>query len=82
MASGRPVVSTKTFGSCMVEDGKTGFLVPIRDVDSLAEKILDLLNDYELTVKMALNAREKVEKEYDLVKMIEKYYKLYESIVY
>lgn len=40
MAAGLPVVSTQTCGMIdLVEEGKTGFLVPPRDIDSLAHKI-------------------------------------------
>ena len=65
----------------MVEDGKTGFLVPVGDVDLMAERILNLFSDYELTVQMGINARKKVEEEYDWSKIARKYYEVYQSLM-
>lgn len=42
----------------IVEDGETGFLVPPRDADKLAERILLLLNDDILLNKMSHKVRE------------------------
>ena len=45
-ACGKPVVSTATTGAQeIIKDGYNGFLVPIGDANSLADKILELLND-------------------------------------
>lgn len=81
MASQIPVVATDVGGlSEIVENGKTGFLVPSEDPESLAEKILLVLENRELAGKMALEARKKVEKEYDLNIMVKKYVDLYDRI--
>ncbi|MDK2781502.1 MAG: hypothetical protein PWR13_530 [Archaeoglobi archaeon] len=80
MAVGRPVVSTKTNGSEMIEHGKTGFLVPPADPEALAEAIMKLLSDYDLACKMGKRAREKVEKEYDWDIVAEKYYITYREL--
>jgi len=77
MASGRPVVSTDTNGSEMVEHNKTGFVVPTGDSEAISDAILRILNNDELTYKMGINARSKVEKEYDWHKLAKKYYEIY-----
>ena len=77
MASGRPVVSTDTNGSEMVEHNKTGFVVPTGDSETISDAILRILNNDELTYKMGINARSKVEKEYDWHKLAKKYYEIY-----
>ena len=50
----------------IVDDGKTGFLVPKHDVAVLADKILLLLNDSVLRSNMGKVGREKFEKEFTL----------------
>jgi glycosyltransferase involved in cell wall biosynthesis len=79
MAVGRPVVSTKTAGSEMVEHGKTGFLVPPADSEALADAILKLLSDYNLACRMGKKAREIVEEKYDWNVVVEKYYNTYQD---
>lgn len=77
MASGRPVVSTNTNGSEMVEHNKTGFIVPTADSEAISNAILRIFDDNELTYKMGINARSAVEKEYDWNKIAKKYYEIY-----
>jgi N,N'-diacetylbacillosaminyl-diphospho-undecaprenol alpha-1,3-N-acetylgalactosaminyltransferase len=49
MAMGKPIITTDSKDCCgVVEEGKNGFLVPIQDSLSLANKITLLLNDSEL----------------------------------
>lgn len=50
----------------IVDDGKTGFLVPKHDVAVLADKIQLLLNDSVLRCNMGKAGREKFEKEFTL----------------
>lgn len=53
----KPVVVTNVGNfSEMVEDGKTGFIVPPRDANALAEAIIKLLSDDELRRVMGENA--------------------------
>jgi len=78
MACGRPVVGTNIIGGEMIENERNGYLVPTRDPDSLAEKIMDLLEDYDLTLRMGRKARETAEKKYDVDKIARKYLNLYE----
>ena len=56
-AFGKPVIVTKV-GSIfeMVNDGKTGFIIPPQDEKALAEKIISLLQDDKLRVAMGNNA--------------------------
>ena len=48
MACGLPVIATPNSGAEeLVREGEEGFLVPIRDVDALRERLLDLYRDPE-----------------------------------
>ncbi len=60
LASGLPVIATPNCGS-VVRDGIEGFIVPIRDVDALKEKILLLYRNRQLREEMGLRARQRAE---------------------
>jgi starch synthase len=60
LACGLPVITTANSGS-VVRDGIDGFIVPVRDVEALKEKILLLLCDRELREQMSRNARMRAE---------------------
>lgn len=63
-AFSKPVVAT-TVGSLpeMVEDGRTGYLVPPRDERALADAVVRLLRDSQLRHQLGANARRKIETE-------------------
>lgn len=62
-----PIVSTFEGGiPDVVVDGVTGFLVPQKDVQALAEKLELLIKDPELRIKMGVAGREKYENEFTL----------------
>jgi len=61
MACGLPVIVTENVGAAdVVEEGVNGFVIPIRDTDSLKDKILQLYLDKELRVDMGRAARKRV----------------------
>lgn len=61
MAAGKPVVATNGGGVPeIVEDGKTGLLVPMRDPSAMAEAICRLLSDPSLARKMGQRGWERV----------------------
>jgi glycosyltransferase involved in cell wall biosynthesis/folate-dependent phosphoribosylglycinamide formyltransferase PurN len=67
MACGKPVVSTHHKGcEDAVVDGETGYLVPVRAVDPLAERLRALLDDATLRARMGQAGRRRVEQVYEL----------------
>jgi len=65
-ASGLPVVATDIRGCRQaVEDGRSGFLVPLHDVDALTQRIMRLADDGDLRTSMGANGRRKAEAEFD-----------------
>ncbi len=56
LASGLPVITTPNAGS-VVRDGVDGFIVPMRDVNALAERIEQLYGDVQLRRAMSVEAR-------------------------
>ncbi|MBI4787670.1 MAG: glycosyltransferase family 4 protein [Chloroflexi bacterium] len=61
---GKPVVATTVGGLPeMVEDGRTGYLVPPRDERQLADAIVRLVRDKELRRHMGANGKRKLDAE-------------------
>lgn len=80
-AVGRPVVTTNSIGcKDVVDDGINGFLIPIKDSDALANKLCLLIKDKELRLRMGKAAREKAEKEFSLIKVVEKHLEIYNEL--
>jgi glycosyltransferase involved in cell wall biosynthesis len=61
MASGLPIVATFNTGS-VARDGIDGFVIPIRNIDILAEKIRYFYDNPEEAKRMGTNARQNIEK--------------------
>jgi glycosyltransferase involved in cell wall biosynthesis len=59
MASGLPVITTPNGPGDLVRDGVDGFVVPIRDVDAIVEKLEYLHAHPEERLRMGQNARER-----------------------
>lgn len=59
MASGLPVITTPNGPGDLVRDGVDGFVVPIRDVDAIVEKLEYLRAHPEERLRMGQNARER-----------------------
>jgi glycosyltransferase involved in cell wall biosynthesis len=65
----------------VVVDGETGFLVPPKDPQAMAEKILVLLRDPALAQKMGQAGRRRVEEHFSLERMVEEYEKVYGEVM-
>jgi len=73
MACQVPVVVTKALGvRDLVLDGKTGFLVNIGDSAQLSQKVLCLLDDNALSIKMGKAAAERVKDHFSWEKAIDR----------
>lgn len=82
MAVGLPVVSTVHAGIPeLVVDGESGFLVPERSVDDLAERIMYLCDHPEIWPQLSHAARRKVESEFDIDGLSLKLVDLYASLL-
>lgn len=61
MASGLPVITTpNSAGPDLIEDGKTGFIIPIRDVDAICEKLVWISQHPDDAAEMGERARARV----------------------
>lgn len=77
-----PVVCTDTGGNPeLIENKKNGFLVKVGDVDELAKRIIQILNNRELSIRFAQNSFEKVSNMCDKKKMTENILEVYKQIL-
>jgi glycosyltransferase involved in cell wall biosynthesis len=71
MACGRAVVAMDAGDiPFLIEDGKTGFVVRRGDETRFAERVFQLLSDYELCCRMGQAARTKAEREFRLERLV------------
>lgn len=81
MACGLPVITTRVGGiSDLVIDGKTGFIVDCGDVETLAQRVIQLAEDIELRKRMGQAAREEIVRYYSLDTLYEKLVAIYQSV--
>jgi glycosyltransferase involved in cell wall biosynthesis len=79
---GKPVIATRVGGLPeMVEHGKTGLLVPPKDVESLAEAIVQLLRDPALRRRMGEAGCAKLKSECDAGPVIAKTLEVYRAAI-
>ena len=82
MAAGKPVVSTRVGGVPeLVEDGLTGFLVPPRDPEALAQAILRLTKDHDLCQRMGQAGQRKALERFDISQAARGYENLYSTLL-
>jgi len=85
MACGLPLICTTNTGGedFISKDGKEGFVVPIRDVEALKEKILYLYENQDIAKEMGQNAKQTISIGYTWDdygnKIVEKYKKIMEN---
>lgn len=81
-ACGKPVVATAADGTVeIVKDNKNGFLVPVGNVDLLAEKIQEVLQNEKLYKRMCVEAKKTYEKNYNFEVFRNKILEYYKLIV-
>ncbi len=82
MAMGKAVVATDVGSvSQYVEDGRSGFIVPTRDAESLAGRVELLINDPVLRERMGREARAVARERLDVSVAAEKHARFYQAIV-
>lgn len=82
MAIGRPIVTTDVPGcrEC-VDEGVNGYLVPVKNVNSLAIALEKLLSNYDLRISMGKASRHKMEAELSLEKVVSETMIFYKKLI-
>ena len=82
MAVGLPIISTQHSGIPeLIENGVSGFLVPERDVDALAENLSYLIEHPEVWPEMGRAGRAYVEEHYNIDKLNDRLVEVYRQLL-
>lgn len=83
MACGLPVLATDVGGNAeLVNDGETGYLLPVHEADPIAARVTKLLQDIPLAEKMGRRGREILEERYSLESLVERAGRYYERVIH
>jgi N-acetyl-alpha-D-glucosaminyl L-malate synthase BshA len=80
MACGVPPVATMTGGLPeVVDDGVTGYLLPVGDVDGMAARVMELLTNPDLHRTISANARRTALERFNIESALDAYEELYRN---
>lgn len=78
--SGKPIVATGFTGAYdAISDGETGYIVPIRDSQQVATRILHLLENPDLAAEMGTKGQSLVMRRFNKDKILQKYQRMWEA---
>lgn len=81
LREGRVVVASVPGGIDIITDNKNGLLVQVKNSEDFADKVIKVLKDKNLRIKIETEAREHV-KNFDIKKIASQYVSLYKNIDY
>jgi glycosyltransferase involved in cell wall biosynthesis len=82
MSCALPCVATAVGGNCqLVQDGRSGYLVPVEDARVASARIVSLLEDGDQARRMGAEARRVVEAQYSVEVVTEQLIRHYESLL-
>lgn len=80
MIAGKPVVATEVGGNPeLVLNGKSGFLVPPRDCQALANSVTTLLTNRQQAIQFSEEGKRRAEGQFSLATMVNTYQALYDE---
>lgn len=81
-AIGRPIITTDSIG-CRetVVDGYNGYLIPIKDSKSLADKLKILFGNKKLRQEMGINSRKLAEKYFSIENVVKTHLVIYKTLL-
>ena len=78
--AGKPIVTTAVSGADeVVTDGETGFIVPVKDPTAMADRMLRLLRDADLSKAMGRRGQELATNAYDRQRNLNKIAQMWEA---
>jgi glycosyltransferase involved in cell wall biosynthesis len=82
MACGTPVIGTNVGGIPeQIIDGQTGYIIPARDNEAMAMRIVQFILDRDLQINMGLAASSYAQAHFSVDRMVDEYLEYYQEIV-
>jgi glycosyltransferase involved in cell wall biosynthesis len=82
LAAERPVVASRVGGvPDVVDDGESGFLVEVGDIEALADRLEQLARDPELRARLGRTGRERVVPRYRVERLVDDIDQLYRELL-
>lgn len=82
MSCGKPTVCTRVGGAVeLIEDGQSGFMIDVGDVEALAERIIPILSDEGLAQRLGCSARKRIAADFSLDGMVQAHGHLYADLL-
>ena len=82
LASEVPVIATRAGGLPeVIDDGVDGYLLPVGDIDGMADRAIEILSNHQVQQAMGRRAREIAIERFDVSKIVPKYRELYERVI-
>ncbi len=82
LASAKPMIVTNSGGMPeIIQDGINGYVIPIRDYEALATKIMNLLDDESLRRRIGVTGRKIAELRFSKEIMAQNNFKIYEEVI-
>ena len=82
MGYGLPIVATRVGGNPeVIDEGRTGYLVPVKDNGTLVDRIVKLLQNKELRRSMGEEGRLRAERKFRLPDVANRYLDIYKGLV-
>jgi glycosyltransferase involved in cell wall biosynthesis len=82
MAMGKPVVATRVGGvPYLIDEGQTGYIVDVGDVEAIVSRITSILSDEELQTRMSHQSREKACHQFRSRVVAERVYEVYQQAI-
>ena len=82
MASEVPVIATQSGGLPeVVDDGLTGYLLPVGDIDGMAQRAIEILSNDNFALRMGAAGRAVAIERFSEEKIVPRYREMYERVI-
>ena len=83
MAAEKPVISSNVGSAAeIIQDGISGILIPPNSSVEIEKAIIEMIEQPKECTRLATNARNFVQKEYNMESMVESYYQIYYQMIH